>query len=159
MKDDMESELKKSEADEAAAAKAFGELKAAKEAQATAAEEAVRTKTARSGELAVTTVQTEDDIEDTEAEVAENEKFLGGLLEACPTKEKEWAEREKGRAEEISAISEAIGILNDDDALDVFKKAVPSALLQAEPEQGVRRYGFLQGTSQATARAARVQKA
>merc|ERR1719428_1787708 len=41
------------------------------------------------------------------------------------------------RSEEISAISEAIGILNDDDALDVFKKAVPSALVQDQ-------VGFLQ---------------
>merc|ERR1719482_1408799 len=30
------------------------------------------------------------------------------------------------RAEEISAISEAIKVLNDDDALDLFKKTVPS---------------------------------
>merc|ERR1719213_384767 len=42
--------------------------------------------------------------------------------------------RTKMRAEEISAISQAIGILNDDDALDVFKKTAfvqaPVALLQ-----------------------------
>jgi len=35
------------------------------------------------------------------------------------------------RSEEIAAISEAIGILNDDDALDVFKKTAASALVQA----------------------------
>merc|ERR1719160_1985138 len=43
----------------------------------------------------------------------------------------------KLRAEEVKAISEAISILNDDDALDVFKKAVPSALVQEQ-------MGFLQ---------------
>merc|ERR1719160_2152999 len=43
----------------------------------------------------------------------------------------------KLRAEEVKAISEAISILNDDDALDVFKKAVPSALVQEQ-------IGFLQ---------------
>merc|ERR1719421_2672223 len=37
---------------------------------------------------------------------------------------------------EITAISEAIGILNDDDALDVFKKALPSSFVQT--------VGFLQ---------------
>merc|ERR1719420_684913 len=39
-------------------------------------------------------------------------------------------ERASLRAMEVSAISEAIGILNDDDALDVFKKAMPSAFVQ-----------------------------
>merc|ERR1719247_3561207 len=41
------------------------------------------------------------------------------------------AESSKLRSMEIAAISEAIGILNDDDALDVFKKALPSSLVQA----------------------------
>merc|ERR1719443_2480653 len=40
------------------------------------------------------------------------------------------AERVKMRNEEIAAISEAIGILNDDDALDVFKKAPAMSLSQ-----------------------------
>merc|ERR1719281_310892 len=46
------------------------------------------------------------------------------------------AERTKMRNMEITAISEAIGILNDDDALDVFKKALPSSFVQT--------VGFLQ---------------
>merc|ERR1719379_3107924 len=39
-------------------------------------------------------------------------------------KKKEFADRQKMRAEEISAVSEAIKILNDDDALDLFKKTL-----------------------------------
>merc|ERR1719238_668916 len=131
--------------DEGESAKGFADLKASKEAEAAAAAEAIKTKTARSGELAVTVVQTEDDIDDANKEVADNEKFLATLREACPGKEKEWEERQKGRAEEVAAISEAIGILNDDDALDVFKKAVPAS--------------FVQGTQAATSHAARAQKA
>jgi len=57
-------------------------------------------------------------------------KFIATLEAQCGTKEKEWAARQKARADEVAAISEAIGILNDDDALDVFKKAIPSALIQ-----------------------------
>jgi len=157
MKDDMESELKQATTDEETAAKGFADLKAAKETEAAAAAEAIRTKTARSGELAVSNVQTADDIDDTGKEVADNQKFLANLLKACPGQEKAFQERAKARADEVSAISEAIGILNDDDALDVFKKAVPAALLQ-EGEQGVRRYGFLQGKAQVATTAARVQK-
>merc|ERR1719335_989000 len=57
------------------------------------------------------------------------------------------AERTKMRNMEITAISEAIGILNDDDALDVFKKALPSSFVQS--------VGFLQ---KGDAKASRVRK-
>merc|ERR1719487_2990797 len=49
---------------------------------------------------------------------------------------------------EITAISEAIGILNDDDSLDVFKKALPSSFAQT--------VGFLQ---KGDSKASRAQKA
>merc|ERR1719311_1891014 len=58
------------------------------------------------------------------------------------------AERTKMRNMEISAISDAIGILNDDDALDVFKKALPSSFVQT--------VGFLQ---HGDAKASRTRKA
>jgi len=60
------------------------------------------------------------------------------------------AERQKMRSMEIAAISDAIGILNDDDALDVFKKAVPSSLVQAP-------VGLLQRSTHKASRAKRAQ--
>merc|ERR1712129_289199 len=45
---------------------------------------------------------------------------------SCATKTKEWEERSKTRPEELTALSETIKILNDDDALDLFKKTLPS---------------------------------
>merc|ERR1719160_136645 len=137
MKDDMEASLKEAIADEEKAITGFGDLKASKNKEIEVATEAIETKTARSGELAVSVVQTKDALEDTQVELADTQKFIAQLESECATKEKEWAVRQKLRAEEISAISEAIGILNDDDALDVFKKAVPSALVQDQ-------VGFLQ---------------
>merc|ERR1719217_1587528 len=78
-------------------------------------------------------------------EKADAEKMLSTLGEQCKTKAAEQAAKDKTRAEEVSAISEAINILNDDDALDVFKKAVPSALIQsASSTRGARSFGFLQ---------------
>merc|ERR1712032_604194 len=50
-------------------------------------------------------------------------------------KEKEWTVRSKTRAEEIVALSDTIKILNSDDALELFKKTLPSAsasLVQVE---------------------------
>merc|ERR1719247_595011 len=49
----------------------------------------------------------------------------------CKTKEDEWAARCKVRAEELLAIADTIKILNDDDALELFKKTLPTpSLLQ-----------------------------
>jgi len=149
MQDEMEGDLKTTNSDEATAAKGFAELKAAKSSEVAAATSAIESKTKRSGELAVEIVQTADDLADTEAEVAETEKFLGDLGAQCASKKAEWSERQSTRAEEVSAISEAITILNDDDSLDLFKK---TALIQ-QPEAGLR---FLQaGTSMSKVRRAR----
>merc|ERR1719506_3555150 len=138
MKDEMEASIKELEASEATAVKGYGELKAAKTAEEAAASKALETKTARSGELAVSIVQAEDGLEDTTKEMADTEKFLATLAVQCKSKQEEWAARQKLRAEEVQAISEAVGILNDDDALDVFKKAVPASLTQTNE------FGFLQ---------------
>merc|ERR1719424_1142057 len=55
------------------------------------------------------------------------------LKKSCGSKGKEYDERKTLRAEELVAISETIKILNDDDALDLFKKTLPSpALLQLD---------------------------
>merc|ERR1719253_1372478 len=102
----------------------FEELAAAKKSEIAAASEAIESKTARSGELAVAVTTTADDIEDTTSEMKETEAFVANLASTCETKKKEWAERSAMRAEEVSAISEAIKVLNDDDALDLFKKTL-----------------------------------
>merc|ERR1719453_2892258 len=124
MKDEMAGDLKSTVAAEEAAAKGFEELATAKKQEISAASEAIESKTVRSGELAVSVTTTADDIEDTTAEMKETEAFLVNLASQCALKKKEWAERQKMRAEEISAISEAIKVLNDDDALDLFKKTL-----------------------------------
>merc|ERR1719326_2625935 len=106
------------------------DLKASKEKEIEMATEAIETKMGRAGELAVSVVQSKDALEDEQEEMAETQKFLATLESECATKEKEWAERSATRSQEIAAISEAIGILNDDDALDVFKKTMPSSFIQ-----------------------------
>merc|ERR1719507_2360101 len=71
--------------------------------------------------------------DDTAKALAEDKKFLAELTKGCATKEAEWAERCKIRADEILAISDTIKILNDDDALDLFKKTLPSpSLIQVQ---------------------------
>jgi len=72
-------------------------------------------------------VQMEEDLSDTQAALLEDKKFLAGLDKNCAEKKAEWQERSKTRAEELVAIGDTIKVLNDDDALDLFKKTLPSA--------------------------------
>merc|ERR1719265_2705882 len=101
MKDDMEASLKEAIADEEKAIAGFADLKASKEKEIEMATEAIETKTQRAGELAVSIVQTKDSLEDTEAELADVEKFITQLATECKTKETEWAEKCKVRAKEV----------------------------------------------------------
>merc|ERR1719353_110036 len=120
----MDKDLNGAISDEEAAEAGFEELSTAKKQEIAAAGEAIESKTVRSGELAVSVTTTADDIEDTTAEMKETQAFLANLGVQCAEKKKEWAERQSMRAEEVAAIGEAIKILNDDDALDLFKKTL-----------------------------------
>merc|ERR1719443_1090422 len=123
----MEGDLKADLEDTEEAKASFATLTASKEKEIAAAGKAIEEKTARSGELAVSVVQAKADLEDTEEAKADDETFKANLAASCATKSKEWDERQKIRAEEVTAISETIEMLNGDDALELFKKTLPSA--------------------------------
>merc|ERR1719183_1223101 len=146
----MEKSIAEIKASEQSAVQGFADLKGSKEKEIELASEAIESKTKRAGELAVSVVQAQDGAEDAAKEKADAEKFLSTLGEQCKTKEAEHAERSKVRSEEVAAIGEAINILNDDDALDVFKKAVPSMLLEQSSSpvpHSARKFGFLQSAA------------
>merc|ERR1719207_143245 len=72
-----------------------------------------------------------EDLDDTAKAMLEDKKFLAELEKSCATKAAEWDARCKLRTEELLALSDTIKILNDDDALELFKKTLPgSSLLQ-----------------------------
>jgi hypothetical protein len=124
MKDEMDKSLNGAVSDEETAAKGYEELAAAKKEEISAAGAAIESKTQRSGTLAVTITTTKGDIKDTTNEMDDTEAFLANLKVECAEKKKEFAVRIQIRAEEVAAISEAIKVLNDDDALDLFKKTL-----------------------------------
>merc|ERR1719515_524963 len=127
MKETMEADLAESEGKEAEAKTAFETLMTSKKSEIEAAGKAVETKSARVGAVAVEVVQAKADLEKTTDAVAEDVEFKANLKKNCATKQKEWDERQKLRAEEIKAISETIEMLNSDDALELFKKTLPAA--------------------------------
>merc|ERR1719395_201863 len=87
----------------------------------------IEAKSKRVGELGVAIAEMKIDLDDTTAALLEDKKFLADMDETCETKKKEWGEIVKARAEETVAIQETIKILNDDDALELFKKTLPSS--------------------------------
>merc|ERR1719324_1917865 len=114
MIDTMEANLATATDEENTSIKDFNALVAAKTKEINALTKEVETKTARIGELGVELVTLKEDLE-----------------KNCKTKEDEWAARQKVRAEELLAIADTIKLLNDDDALELFKKTLPTpSLLQ-----------------------------
>merc|ERR1719359_2504747 len=81
----------------------------------------------RIGELGVKIAQMENDLEDTQEGLAEDKKFYADLDHNCKVKEQEWAAYKEMQAKEAVALADTIKILNSDDALELFKKTLPSA--------------------------------
>jgi len=148
MEEEMQKTAEADASEEASAAAAFEDLKSAKTKEIQVASAAIESKTGRSGELAVLSAQSKNALEDTEKELADTQKYSVALKVSCEEQQKAWTARQSARAEEVSAISEAIAIMNDDDALDIFKKTLPSsaALIQVGKSGKIlpRRVGFLQ---------------
>jgi chromosome segregation ATPase len=120
----------------------YGELMKAKTAEVNSLTEAIEAKTTKIGDLGVAIVQIKDGIDDTSEELAEDQAFLKELQKGCDTKAAEWEERKKTRAAELLALAETIKILNDDDALELFKKTLPApgvGLVQVEVTQATMR--------------------
>merc|ERR1719231_1074735 len=136
MKETYAADLAETEAKETEAKTTYETLMTSKKAEIEAAGKAIESKTARSGTVAVETVQAKADLEKTQKAVEEDTEFKANLKKNCTIKQKEWDERCKLRAQEIEALSDTIAMMNSDDALELFKKTLPSpaasALIQTE---------------------------
>jgi len=129
MLDTMEASLATATSDENASVSDFNALVAAKTKEINALGAQVESKTSRIGEAGVELVTLKESLEDSQKSLAEDSAFLKDMATACKTKEAEWASRQTVRAEEMVAIGDTIKMLNDDDALELFKKALPAASL------------------------------
>lgn len=111
---------------EAASSKSYDDLMSAKKKEVDSLNESIRIKTQRGGELAVTLVQLEEDLEATEKGLAQDSKFSGDMARSCATKEGEYKKESETRQQELVAVAETIKILNDDEAQELLKKTLPS---------------------------------
>merc|ERR1719160_1084083 len=137
MADEMQKDLEEEAGAEASAVQSYEELMAAKKAEVDSLTMSIEEKMTRVGEFGVQITTMKNDLEDTEEALAEDIKFLADLKKNCEIKAKEWEGICKSRKEELIALQETIKILNDDDALELFKKTIPSAsFLQIQETAG-----------------------
>jgi len=129
MKDEMTADLTDATTSENAGIASFDELVAAKTKESDALTSSIESKTARSGELAVKHAEMMNDLDDTREDLEESKKFLADLDVNCENKKKEWALYQKMQGEELLALADTIKVLNDDDALELFKKTLPGTCI------------------------------
>merc|ERR1719343_370167 len=127
MHDEMTKDFAEEKAAEEAAIKAYDELMAAKTKEVNALTKAIEEKMTRVGELGVEIAQMKNDLGDTAEALVEDKKFLADLEKNCDKKSAEWEVIVKTRNEELLALADTIKVLNDDDALELFKKTLPGA--------------------------------
>merc|ERR1719436_20510 len=130
----MEAGLKAATSEENAAIQTYEDLMAAKGKEVATLTAQIEKESMRIGELAALLANGENDLEDEKESLANDTKFLAELQKGCDKKTAEWEVIKKTRAEELLALAETIKVLNDDDALELFKKTLPSAssLLQVQ---------------------------
>merc|ERR1719352_1272873 len=127
MKDEMEKDLSDATAEENSSIASFDSLVASKKKEIEALTKEIESKTGRVGNLGVKLAEMENDLEDTQEGLADDQKFLADLDKNCELKKKEWADYQKMQAQEQVALADTIKVLNDDDALELFKKTLPGA--------------------------------
>jgi len=141
MLDEMIADLKDEEDAESSEASSYKEVYTINMKRITTLSAMIEEKLKRIGELGVQIAMLKNDLEDTIEGLADNKKFLADLDKNCELKKQQWALYQKSMAEELKALADVIAILNNDDALELFKKTLPSAasLLQMKVSSEVIR--------------------
>jgi hypothetical protein len=153
MHDEMTKNLGDATADEQSAIQNYEALMAAKKKEVASLQKQIEEEMRRTGNLGVALTEMSNDLVDTKESLAADEQFKMELSTSCDTKTKEWEEIKSTRADELLAIAETIKVLNDDDALELFKKTLPSAsmsLVQIKASSATLRVKALSLIAQAT---------
>jgi len=127
MGDEMTADRKDVIEAEAAAVKAHEGLMAAKKKEVEALTKMIQNKLERIANLAVEIQQMKNDLGDSAEGLIEDQKFIADLEKNCAEKGKLYDENVKYRTQELAAVADTIKILNDDDALELFKKTLPGS--------------------------------
>jgi len=124
MKESFETNLKTAQDDEASAKDTFASMKDSKTKEITSATELIDSKKQELAETDSKNAASKEDLEDTNASVDADTKFLAALKDKCDSATADYVARSKVRNEEIKAVAEAMEILTGDDAKDLLLKFV-----------------------------------
>jgi len=127
MLDEMNADLADAQATESKAVSDYEALMAAKKKEVDALSAMIEQKLTRVGDLGVEIQEMKNDLGDTADGLADDAKFLEDLDKNCAIKQKLFDENVKYRTQELAALADTIKMLNDDDALELFKKTLPGA--------------------------------
>merc|ERR1719183_2113586 len=124
MKETFEQDLSKEQQQEKEAQARFEELIAEKKRGIEAARERKNTKVTELSESEIALVNAKHDLKNTRKDLSADQKFLVDMKEKCSASDKEFAQRKKDREEEILAIGDALKILTEDSARDLFSSTL-----------------------------------
>jgi len=119
MKESFEQNFANSQSEEASSLKAFLQLKKAKTEEINAGSTQNDNKKAELADTSEKLANDRTDNKETLEQLERDQYFMVDLKERCGNMDAQWAHRSKVRNEEVLAISEALSILQDDEARDV----------------------------------------
>merc|ERR1719230_1884134 len=98
-----------------------------KKKEVAALQASIESKMTKVGDLGVSIAQMETDLGDNAEALADDKKFLADMDKECASRTSLYEENMKIHNEELLALADTIKILNDDDALEMFKKTLPGS--------------------------------
>jgi len=138
MKETFEKNMADSQKEENENAKAYAELKVAKEDEIKAGQDQVDSKTQELADTDEKKAQAKTDISDTKTSLGADEEFLMMLKEKCQMTDKEWEARQKTRQDEMEAVSKALSVLSGDEAHDLFTRTFNPSFVQTSATSALR---------------------
>ncbi|CAD7944741.1 unnamed protein product [Amoebophrya sp. A25] len=144
MRSNMQDNLIESTKQEEDARATFDKLEGSKKGEIAAASKELTEKSTRKAKQESDKATAEENLADTEKALEDTQKDLADKKKACADESALYDENEKARQEEILGVQEAIKILNSDDSLRPFDKAMPAKEEEASAEAAEEATSFVQ---------------
>jgi len=114
-------------AEEEEDAKDYADVRSAQQGLIASLSSSIEKNQEKAGQFAVSAANAKTELAEVQNSYQDALEWMKNNKESCATKGKEFAERTRIRGEELSALHDAIDMLNNDDSLDLFKDTLPAA--------------------------------
>merc|ERR1719335_1600829 len=159
MMETMGKDLADAQKEELTALISFHKLTAAKREEIAAATEQKDAKTEALAKAVQDDANAKQDLEDTKAQMAADQKFLIELKKNCKIEDEAYAARTKIRGDELIALGEVLKILTGDAARDLFARSVGTSFLQVNSLSSTQARLLAKQKQARTSAASRILKA